>query len=84
VLVLPHHGRANANAHALLARVRPRACLASAATADGETRLGPLVRRFGAELWTTGVHGTITMSGAPPHCTGEVPGRPLPRPAEPR
>jgi hypothetical protein len=84
VLVLPHHGRANANAPALLARVRPRACLASAAAADGDTRLGPLVRIFGAELWTTGVHGTITLAGEPPRCTGEVPGRPLPIPATSR
>ncbi len=64
VLVLPHHGRRNANAPHLLARVRPCTCLASATTVDGETLIGPLAERFGAELWTTGLHGTITLHAA--------------------
>ncbi len=84
VLVLPHHGRANANAPALLLRVRPRVCLASAASSDGDTRLGPLVRRSGCELWTTGVHGTLTLAGTPPSVAGEIPGRPLPPASEAR
>jgi len=62
VLVLPHHGRRNQNAPHLLARARPRTCLASATSIDGATLLGPLARRFDAELWTTGLHGTITLT----------------------
>jgi competence protein ComEC len=77
VLVLPHHGRANANAGELLARVRPRACLASAASADGETLLAPLVRARGAELWVTGVHGSLHLFGDPARITGDAAGRPL-------
>lgn len=78
VLVLPHHGRRNANAPLLLARVRPRACLASAASDDGETALGPLVRRFGAELWVTGVHGDVQVTTSPAAIVGSHPQRPLP------
>ena len=77
-LVLPHHGRANANAPLLLARVRPRACLASAASADGDTALGALARRFGAELWVTGRHGALTLTAAPPQLSGDANPRPLP------
>ena len=66
VLVLPHHGRRNANAMHLLSRTRPDACLASAATGDGQTLLGDIARRFGADLWATGLHGTITLRGQPP------------------
>ncbi|MGB3966121.1 MAG: hypothetical protein WBO45_05280, partial [Planctomycetota bacterium] len=58
------------------------ACLASAASADGETLLGPLVRARGRELWITGVHGTLTVRSDPGRVTGEVVGRPLP-PADP-
>ncbi|MCK5941422.1 MAG: ComEC/Rec2 family competence protein [Planctomycetes bacterium] len=63
VLVLPHHGRANRNAPHLLARVRPSACLASAASGDGDTRLGALARRFGAALWVTGECGDLHLDG---------------------
>lgn len=77
VLVLPHHGRRNANAPHLLRRVRPRVCLASATSIDGETLLGPLAQHFGAQLWTTGMHGTITMHAAtsamqPVHISSEI------------
>ena len=58
-LVLPHHGRPHADAERLLQRCRPRVCLASAATVDGATALGALVRRVGAELWVTGLHGSL-------------------------
>ena len=75
VLVLPHHGRANANAPGLLRRVRPRACLASASRQDGETVLGPLVRRTGADLWVTGLHGSLHLTAA--GLAGSSPGRPL-------
>ncbi|MBL8754905.1 MAG: hypothetical protein JNK15_16490, partial [Planctomycetes bacterium] len=78
VLVLPHHGRANANAPALLQRVRPRACLASAPAGDGDTDLGELVRRSGAELWSTGRHGTLTLLGDPARVHGGAGARPLP------
>jgi competence protein ComEC len=61
VLVLPHHGRANANAVHLLRAVRPRCCLASAAAADGDTPQGALVRQRGAELWVTGRHGSLRL-----------------------
>lgn len=81
VLVLPHHGRANANARALLLCVQPRACLASAACGDGETALGPLVRHAGAELWVTGMHGSLALAGPGARIAGDQPGRPLaPRP----
>ncbi|MFN3245045.1 MAG: ComEC/Rec2 family competence protein [Planctomycetota bacterium] len=63
VLVLPHHGRPNRNAPHLLARVRPRACFASAASGDGDTALGRLARRFGTELWVTGRHGDLRLDG---------------------
>jgi competence protein ComEC len=63
VLVLPHHGRANLLGPRLLQRVRPVAALASAATADGDTALGAIARRCGAELWLTGHHGHLTLDG---------------------
>ena len=63
VLLLPHHGRPNHNAPHLLASVRPRACLASAASADGDTAVGAIARRFGAEVWTTGRHGDLRFDG---------------------
>jgi competence protein ComEC len=72
VLVLPHHGRPNAAAAVLLARVRPRACLASASAADGETALGEVARRFGADVWATGVHGTITVDGLAATVSGSL------------
>ncbi|HEU4418478.1 MAG TPA: ComEC/Rec2 family competence protein, partial [Planctomycetota bacterium] len=77
VLVLPHHGRPNAMVPALLQLVRPRACLASAVAADGDTVLGRIARRFGAELWVTGQHGTITLSGEPAQVRGSAGVRPL-------
>ncbi len=77
VLVLPHHGRANGNGLDLLQQARPRAVLASARTADGDTTLGVAARRFGAELWVTGQHGTLTVATGPPRVTGSVAGRPL-------
>ena len=64
VLLLPHHGRANHNLPRLLARVRPRACIASASSADGDTSQGSVARRFGAEVWTTGRHGDLRFDGA--------------------
>lgn len=76
-LVLPHHGRANANAARLLAACRPASCLASAAAADGPTRLGALAQAGGAALWSTGLHGALRLCGA----TGAISARPLtPRP----
>lgn len=78
VLVLPHHGRPNALAPQLLAAARPRACFASATTADGDTALGPLVRRCGADLWVTGRHGTLTLHADPPTVSTGRPAMPLP------
>jgi competence protein ComEC len=84
VLVLPHHGRANAAAPDLLRAVAPRLCLASAASGDGETALGTLARGSGADLWVTGLHGDLTVDLGPvPTVRGSAP-RPLPRPAMPR
>ncbi|MEO6595327.1 MAG: ComEC/Rec2 family competence protein, partial [Planctomycetota bacterium] len=77
VLVLPHHGRPNPTLPALLERVRPSACLASAATADGDTAQGRIARRSGADLWVTGQHGTITLSGEPATVQGSTGARPL-------
>jgi competence protein ComEC len=86
VLLLPHHGRRNPTAAHLLQRVRPRVCLASAASADGDTALGGVARAFGADLWVTGQHGTIDLlGGEPPRVRASGDGRPLPlRPASPR
>jgi competence protein ComEC len=78
LLVLPHHGRPNVNALRLLQQVRPRACLASAASADGDTALGKLVQRFGARLLVTGQDGSITFDGATQRLGGDAPGRALP------
>lgn len=72
-LVLPHHGRANANAARLLQACQPVVCLASAAAADGPTRLGALALARGAGLWSTGLHGALRLCGA----TGAVSARPL-------
>ncbi|MCA8973467.1 MAG: ComEC/Rec2 family competence protein, partial [Planctomycetes bacterium] len=78
VLVLPHHGRANPVAPALLRTVRPCVCLASAACADGETRLGALVRRTGRELWVTGQLGNLELRfGDAPTITAAAPRRAL-------
>ncbi len=80
VLVLPHHGRDNPAGAALLQRVRPRCCLASAAAADGETALGELARRRGAELWVTGQHGDLELRfGTPSRLSGSTGARALPR-----
>lgn len=65
VLVLPHHGRANANAARLLAAVAPRLALASAATGDGPTRLFELLAARGVPLWTTGRSGALWLPGSP-------------------
>ncbi|MBL8728842.1 MAG: ComEC/Rec2 family competence protein, partial [Planctomycetes bacterium] len=79
VLLLPHHGRRNPTAVHLLQRVRPRVCIASAASADGDTALGLAARTFGADLWVTGQHGTIELLGCdPPRVRASGDGRPLP------
>lgn len=80
VLVLPHHGRPNRNAPHLLARVRPRACFASAQSGDGQTELGRIAFRFGAELWATGRHGDLRLDGATATVTAAC-APPLPGPA---
>ena len=67
VLLLPHHGRKNGNAAQLLDAVQPRACMVSAASADGDTELGERARRFGAEVWTTGRHGDLRFDGVAVH-----------------
>lgn len=61
VLVLPHHGRSNPMALPLLERVRPVLALASADAVDGHTALGPIARAFGADLWVTGVDGSLVL-----------------------
>ena len=73
VLVLPHHGRRNANAPHLLRRTQPQACLASAATDDGTTLIGKVVRNFGADLWVTGLHGNIKLTGSPARISSQQP-----------
>jgi len=79
VLLLPHHGRPNPTAAHLLRHVQPRVCIASAASADGDTALGRIARAFGADLWVTGQHGTIELLGSdPPRVRASGDGRPLP------
>ncbi|MFT4514156.1 MAG: competence protein ComEC [Planctomycetota bacterium] len=84
VVVLPHHGRRNANAPHLLRRARPHACLASATTGDGQTLQGDVARAFGAKLWSTGLHGTIMLRGDPIGITSLQPSSLQPRPARSR
>jgi hypothetical protein len=52
--------------------VRPRAAIASAASADGDTALGPMVRRFGVELWITGRDGNLRIDNAPAAIGGDA------------
>ena len=73
VLLLPHHGRRNANAPHLLQRTQPNACLASATTGDGQTQQGNVASHFGADLWSTGMHGTITLHDNPITITSQHP-----------
>lgn len=84
VLLLPHHGRRNANAPHLLQRTQPHACLASATTGDGQTLQGDVARKFGADLWSTGMHGTITLRGDPIGITSQQPRSLLPRTSQNR
>lgn len=80
LLVLPHHGRPNPLAHLLLQRVRPQVCFASAATGDGDTAQGAVVRGSGSDLWVTGRHGDLELLAGPPPCVrSSVPSRPLRR-----
>lgn len=60
-LLLPHHGRPDPRAAALLAAVRPRLALASCRTDDGRTAQGELAARGGAEVWTTGENGDLLL-----------------------
>jgi competence protein ComEC len=83
LLVLPHHGRPNAAAPALLRAVQPRACFASASAADGDTTLGAIACGYGAELWVTGQHGSLRLAGADRRVFAELPGRPLAAPPRP-
>lgn len=79
VLVLPHHGRWAPNLPELLRAVRPRACLASASSVDGDTAGGRAARRTGAQLWATGRHGDLTVEFAPaPRVRGSHGALPLP------
>ena len=73
ILVLPHHGRRNANAAHLLRRAQPQTCLASAATADGKTMIGTVAQSFGADLWVTGLHGNIKLTGNPARISSQQP-----------
>lgn len=77
-LVLPHHGRKNAMVPALLQHTRPTVAFASADAADGDTAQGPVARTFGADVWVTGVDGTIELRGRGiPRITAAAGGRPL-------
>jgi competence protein ComEC len=81
VLVLPHHGRFAPNVPQLLAAVRPRACFASAPSADGDTAAGRTARRAGAQLWATGQHGDLTLEFGPaPRVRSGCGSLPLPDP----
>lgn len=81
VLVLPHHGRFAPNVPQLLAAVRPRACFASAPSADGDTTSGRTARRTGAQLWATGQHGDLTLEFGPtPRVRSGCGALPLPDP----
>ena len=78
LLVLPHHGRPNAQGPALLRAVRPTVCFASADTGDGETALGRLARGFGCDPWITGQHGDLELlAGAQPAVRTSLGPRPM-------
>lgn len=78
LLVLPHHGRPNPAAALLLQCTQPLACFASAATGDGETAAGRLVRAAGSDLWVTGLHGNLELRAtSPPRVHSQIEGRPL-------
>lgn len=80
LLVLPHHGRPNAEGAMLLRTVRPAVCFASADTGDGETVLGRLARGFGCDPWITGQHGDLELlAGDPPAVRASTGPRPLVR-----
>lgn len=63
VLVLPHHGRPNDGAEALLRASSPRCCLASDRVADGASVLGELAARGGVPTFATATHGDLVVRG---------------------
>ena len=63
VLVLPHHGRENSAAPALLRAVDPRLCLASNQHGDGASALGRLALSNGIETFATAISGDLLVTG---------------------
>ena len=80
VLVLPHHGRPNEGALALLRAVSPRLCLASNQHGDGVSALGRLALAQGIETLATAVAGDLVVQGRDhPNATAVDTTHPLPR-----
>ena len=74
LLVLPHHGRDNASAAALLEMVRPSLALVSNREGEGTTAQAVLARRSGIPVLLTGNSGTITvLGGNPPVVRAQLP-----------
>ncbi|MGE3174838.1 MAG: ComEC/Rec2 family competence protein [Planctomycetota bacterium] len=73
VLVLPHHGRPNAEALRLLDAVAPCCCLCSNLHGDGRSALGELATRLGVPTFATGLSGDLLLRvGAAPQVELEL------------
>ena len=62
MLVLPHHGRHNVLAAALLETVGPSLALVSNREGEGRTPQAEIARRVGIAVLETGRRGTITVT----------------------
>lgn len=66
VLVLPHHGRSQRGIGRLLAKIRPRLALISAAERDGNSDQATVARMTGCMVLITGQVGSITIHASDP------------------
>ena len=63
VLIMPHHGRPNSRADALLEAVQPSICLVSNRAGQEPSPLAALARNRGITAFTTGVDGDLELCG---------------------
>ena len=63
VLILPHHGRPNRQAGALLEAVQPTLCLVSNRAGEAPSALAELARERGIAAFVTGVDGDLQVRG---------------------
>jgi len=78
VLVLPHHGRRDPAIETLVATVRPRLCLCSNRSGEGESAQGRALQPHGVPTFATGDCGDLVLIGgrSPRLCADR--GLPLP------